>query len=152
MSRSNFERHAPKFIDPAVSLKDKLQLATEEVRDKIEIVHTSEYQNFLKAYFPVFQQLLLETKPQSTETVEHKLRNVLLEILNRLPHNEVLRPYVLDLIQLSMTVLKTDNEENAHICLRTIFDLHKNFRPSLETEVQPFLDFVCEVLKHLWGL
>eukprot|EP00959_Pyramimonas_sp_CCMP1952_P428520 8975654-Pyramimonas_sp.AAC.1 len=90
-SRSNFEKHAPKFVDPNVSLEEKLKLATEEVRDKIEVVHSSEYGNFLKAYFPAFKQLLTETKPQSTETEEHKLRNVLLEILNRLPHNEVLR-------------------------------------------------------------
>eukprot|EP00240_Pyramimonas_obovata_P016526 CAMPEP_0118951844 /NCGR_PEP_ID=MMETSP1169-20130426/53821_1 /TAXON_ID=36882 /ORGANISM="Pyramimonas obovata, Strain CCMP722" /LENGTH=45 /DNA_ID= /DNA_START= /DNA_END= /DNA_ORIENTATION= len=42
-SRSNFEKHAPKFVDPNVSLEEKLKLATEEVRDKIEVVHSSEY-------------------------------------------------------------------------------------------------------------
>lgn len=29
--------------------------------------------------------------------------------------------------------------------LRTLFDLHKDFRPNLEMEVQPFLDFVVEI-------
>lgn len=44
-----------------------------------------------------------------------------------------------------MKLLETDNEENAVICLRIIFDLHKNFRPTLEREVQPFLDFVQRI-------
>ena len=40
-------------------------------------------------------------------------------------------------------------EENAVICLRIIFDLHKNFRPTLECEVQPFLDFVQRIYQGL---
>ncbi len=42
-------------------------------------------------------------------------------------------------------MLEKDNEENAVICLRIILDLHKNFRPHLEAEVQPFLDFVRQI-------
>lgn len=126
-------------------MQNRLLLAT-EVRDSIEIVHTSEYLNFLKSYFSVFSQLLTQsTKPQVTDTYEHKLRNVVIEILNRLPHSEVIRPSVQELLKLSMHVLGSDNEENGLICLRIIFDLHKNFRPALEPEVQPFLDFVCKV-------
>jgi hypothetical protein len=77
-------RWAPSCSD----LKTKLQLAT-EVKDSIEIVHTAEYSNFLKLYLPHFSRLLSEVPPQKTENTEHKLRNVLLEIINRLPHNEV---------------------------------------------------------------
>lgn len=132
------------------AMQSRLQLAT-EVRDSIEIVHTSEYLNFLKSYFRVFSTLLTQlTKPQTTDSVEHKLRNVVLEILNRLPHSEVIRPFVPDLLKLSMHVLTFDNEENGLICLRIIFDLHKNFRPALEQEVQPFLDFVCKVSVSLF--
>jgi len=126
-------------------MQNRFGLAT-EVRDSIEIVHTSEYLNFLKSYFRVFSTLLTQiTKPQTTDNVEHKLRNVVIEILNRLPHSEVLRPFVHDLLKLSMHVLACDNEENGLICLRIIFDLHKNFRPALEPDVQQFLDFVHKV-------
>ena len=72
-------------------LKAKLQLAT-EVKDSIEIVHTAEYSNFLKFYLPRFSVMLAEVPPQKSENTEHKLRNVLLEIINRLPHNEVPSP------------------------------------------------------------
>ncbi|ERM96869.1 hypothetical protein AMTR_s00254p00000830 [Amborella trichopoda] len=123
----------------------RLTMAT-EVRDSLEIVHSSEYLNFLKCYFRVFSTILTQlTKPQFADSIEHKVRNVIVEILNRLPHSEVLRPFVQDLLKVAMHVLTTDNEENGLICLRIIFDLLRNFRPTLEAEVQPFLDFVCKV-------
>lgn len=120
-----------------------------EVRDSLEIAHTAEYLNFLKCYFRAFSVILLQiTKPQFVDNTEHKLRNVIVEILNRLPHSEVLRPFVQDLLKVAMQVLTTDNEENGLICIRIIFDLLRNFRPTLETEVQPFLDFVCKIYQN----
>ena len=74
---------------------------------------------------------------------------MLLEVLNRLPNNETLRPHVQSMLSLCMKLLEIDNEENAVICLRIIFDLHKNFRPTLEREVQPFLDFVQRIYHGL---
>jgi transformation/transcription domain-associated protein len=120
-----------------------------EVRDSLEIAHTAEYLNFLKCYFRAFSGILLQiTKPQFVDNPEHKLRNIVVEILNRLPHSEVLRPFVQDLLKVAMQVLTTDNEENGLICIRIIFDLLRNFRPTLENEVQPFLDFVCKIYQN----
>lgn len=65
------------------------------------------------------------------------------------PNSETLKPYVTTCLSQCMTVLRTDNEENALVALRIIFDLHKNFRPALEKEVQPFLDFVKTIYQSL---
>lgn len=120
-----------------------------EVRDSLEITHTAEYLNFLKCYFRASSVILLQiTKPQFIDNLENKLRNIVVEILNRLPHSEVLRPFVQDLLKVAMQVLTTDNEENGLICIRIIFDLLRNFRPVLENEVQPFLDFVCKIYQN----
>lgn len=120
-----------------------------EVRDSLEITHTADYLNFLKCYFRAFSAILYQiTKPQSVDNPEHKLRNIVVEILNRLPHSEVLRPFVQDLLKVAMHVLTSDNEENGLICIRIIFDLLRNFRPSLENDVQPFLDFVCKIYQN----
>lgn len=48
-----------------------------------------------------------------------------------------------------MYLLEIENEDNAVICLRIIIDLHKIFRPSLESEVQPFLDIVQKLYAEL---
>lgn len=120
-----------------------------EVRDSLEITHTGEYLNFLKCYFRAFSAILYQiTKPQFVDNPEHKLRNIVVEILNRLPHSEVLRPFVQELLKVAMHVLTTDNEENGLICIRIIFDLLRNFRPTLENEVQPALDFVCKIYQN----
>ncbi|GAB4848475.1 hypothetical protein Ancab_003180 [Ancistrocladus abbreviatus] len=144
----NFEQHSRHLIEPDLPIQTRLQMAM-EVRDSLEIAHTAEYLNFLKCYFRAFSVILLQiTKPQFTDNHEHKLRNIVVEILNRLPHSEVLRPFVPDLLKVAMQVLTTDNEENGLICIRIIFDLLRNFRPTLENEVQPFLDFVCKIYQN----
>lgn len=136
------------FIIFGAAIQTRLLLAN-EVRDSLEICHTGEYLNFLKCYFRAFSGILYHiTKPQFADNPEHKLRNIIIEILNRLPHSEVLRPFVQELLKVAMHVLTTDNEENGLICIRIIFDLLRNFRPSLETEVQPFLDFVCKIYQN----
>ena len=73
--------------------------------------------------------MLLEGAPASfSDCTAHKLRRVILDILNRMPNNETLRPYTAELMNVAHTVLGADNEENALTALRIIFDLHKNFR------------------------
>ena len=136
------------FLWFETAIQSRLQMAM-EVRDSLEVTHTGEYLNFLRFYFRAFSMILNKiTKPQFVDNPEHKIRNIVVEILNRLPHSEVLRPFVQDLLKVAMHVLTTDNEENGLICIRIIFDLLRNFRPTLENEVQPFLDFVCKIYQN----
>ena len=75
------------------------------------------------------QVVLLERAPVSfLDDDANKFRRVVLEILNRLPNNETLRPYTAELMEVANAVLATDNEENALTALRVVFDLHKNYR------------------------
>lgn len=144
----NMEQHANNLSDPNIAIQARLQMAM-EVRDSLEITHTGEYLHFLRCYFKSFSAILYDgTRPQFVDNPEHKLRNVIIEILNRLPHSEVLRPFVQDLLKVALCVLANDNEENGLICIRIIFDLLRNFRPTLENEVQPFLDFVCKIYQN----
>ncbi|WVZ66880.1 hypothetical protein U9M48_016041 [Paspalum notatum var. saurae] len=145
INSGNMEQHSQRLQEPDLPVQVRLQLAM-EVRDSLEMTHTPDYLNFLRCYFRGFSAILTTyTKPQATENSEHKLRNVVIEILNRLPHSEVLRPFVLDLLKLSLRVLTQDNEDNALLAIRIVFDLLRNFRPTVEAEVQPFLDFVVSI-------
>jgi len=146
---SAFEGIARKFLDTTDPVV-RLQLVT-ELRDNLELVHSPEYGNFLRFLFPVFYNLLRQGEPQLNGDggVEQKIRNTILEILNRLPNNEHLRPFSHNLLKLSMFLLEVENEENAIICLRIIIDLHKNYRPNLEGEVQAFLDIVQKIYTEL---
>uniref|UniRef100_K3WPN5 Uncharacterized protein n=1 Tax=Globisporangium ultimum (strain ATCC 200006 / CBS 805.95 / DAOM BR144) TaxID=431595 RepID=K3WPN5_GLOUD len=119
---------------------------------RAEILHTPQLARILEALFPVWKALLLQnTKlpPQLRTTQINRCRKVLLQIINRLPSNDALRPYVTQLLHALMDVLHRDNEENALIALKTLFDLHRNYRPGLRNEVQPFLELVQQMYKNI---
>ena len=119
------------------------------MRDAIEVVNTSEYPKFLSAFLPAFGAVLDAVPAQTEDNVEHKVRKTVLEMLNKLPHNEHLRPHDKTVLAMATKALRAENEENALVCLRVIFDLHRNFRPSLEFEVEPFLEFVRSVYENV---
>ena len=81
MITGGFDEHARNLAAEERDTDARLKTAT-EIRDSIEIVHTSEYSNFLNAFFPVFSQILRHGTPQFEDCPEQKLRNVLLEILD----------------------------------------------------------------------
>ena len=121
-----------------------------EVRDRLEIVHTSEFANFMHHLFPILRDLVVvKTSPQLEDNPENKVRHSLLEIINKFPNNETLKPYVYEIMILSLKVLADDNEENAIIALKIVFDLHKSFRPSLEQYILPFLDTVSRLYANM---
>ncbi len=69
----------------------------------------------------------------------NKCRKNTLEIFCRLPHSlspELLKPFIMDLLTISLKIMQEDNEDNSLIALRVFFDIHKSFRSSLENQVQ----------------
>lgn len=151
MGSSTYDVQAERLLDRNTTTSERLEVAT-SVRDGIEIVHTSEYVNFLKSCFPAFKEILtVYTKPSREDDDENALRHVVYEILNRLPFNEVLRPFETELLDLTLEPLREENEKNALLCLRIIFDLHRNFRPSMEHKALPFLKFVHDVYEGAAG-
>ena len=57
------------------------------MKESIELVHTSEYAHFLEAYLGPFQHILQQVPVANQDSPGHKLRNMVLEILNRYTHS-----------------------------------------------------------------
>ena len=131
-------------------LKDAL-LAANELREGIEIVHTVEFPLMLSALLPAFSNILgHRTSPNpDTSTTDHKLRNAVLEIICRMPSNEILRPHAPHLVAVALDILNRDYEENALLASRIIFDLYKVYRTLPQDYVQPYLDFVQNAYRTL---
>jgi len=125
--------------DPADALE-----AANELREGIEIVHTVEFPLMLSTLLPAFTNILAHrTNPSpDVSSIEHKLRNVILEIISRMPSNEILRPHAPHLVVVALDILNRDYEENALLASRIIFDLYKVYRTLPQDYVQPYLDFV----------
>eukprot|EP00934_Nitzschia_sp_Nitz4_P007582 Nitzschia sp. Nitz4//scaffold38_size140716//13247//26980//NITZ4_003128-RA/size140716-augustus-gene-0.132-mRNA-1//-1//CDS//3329550021//7572//frame0 len=144
----NWEPVRQRLLGP--DMNDALA-AAKELREGIEIVHTVEFPLMLSALLPAFSTILAHrTNPSpDSSSVEHKLRNVVLEIISRMPTNEILRPHAPHLVAVALDILTRDFEENALLASRIIFDLYKVYRSLPQDHVQPYLDFVLKAYRSL---
>jgi transformation/transcription domain-associated protein len=142
-------QHLRYSLSNATSVGDITRLVG-EIRDRIEIVHTAEYANFLENIFPPLRDLIrYKTREQLEDNPENRIRRMVLDIFHKFPGNEVLRPHVYEIMQLSLRIVEGDNEDNACIALKIILDLHKTYRPALDSYVQPFLDLVIRMYENM---
>ncbi|KAK9238263.1 hypothetical protein V1525DRAFT_117414 [Lipomyces kononenkoae] len=144
------DAYAQRLSDASADAKTKLPIAT-ELRDSLETFQQpQEYPKFLSKVMPVLISIL-ESLPPSFLTVspEQKLRNCLLEVIHRLQMNEPFRQYAVQVMQLLMSLLRIENEENGVLCMKIITGLHRTYKATLGDHVQPFLDLVVEVYKNM---
>ena len=73
----------------------------------------------------------------------------MLEMIQRLPATEMLKPFAKNILSLTFKLLEIDNEENVLVCLRIIIELHKQFRPAHSAEITHFLQFVKNIFNKL---
>ncbi|KAG1474893.1 hypothetical protein G6F56_000065 [Rhizopus delemar] len=141
--------YAHRLSDPDLAIGLKVTIAN-ELRDQVEVFQTSEYPKFLSTLLSLFLDILQNEPPVFISTApEQKLRNIILEIIYRLPQTEALKEYVPELCRTLMKILRAENEENAVVCVKIIIDLHRSFRHVLEDQVQPFLDIVQEIFQNM---
>ncbi|KAI9481535.1 MAG: hypothetical protein EXX96DRAFT_217391 [Benjaminiella poitrasii] len=141
--------YAHRLGDPNLATNLKVTIAN-ELRDQVEVFQTAEYPKFLSTLIPVFLDILQNEQPVFVSNApEQKLRNIILEIIYRLPQTEALKEYVPELCRALMKILRVENEDNAVVCVKIIIDLHRSFRPMLEDQVQPFLDIVQEIFQNM---
>ncbi|ORX76848.1 FAT-domain-containing protein [Anaeromyces robustus] len=140
---------ATRLNDQNIDIKVKITILN-EIKDSIETIQAVEYSRFLNLFFPVFFSILTQTQPSFISTnPQQKLRNTVLEIIQRIPHTEALQEYVPKLMEILLDLLKKDNEENGTICVKIIVDLHKNNKNILEKYVQDFFDIVKEMYGNI---
>ncbi|XP_013100353.2 transcription-associated protein 1 [Stomoxys calcitrans] len=130
---------------------DKKLRAAQELSEHFEVVvQSSSYPSFLEHSLKAFMHFLQDGEPQFIQEYQaHQVRKLILEMIHRLPLSENLRQHVKSIISLMLNILQIDNEENVLVCLRIIIELHKNFRPSFNNEVQQFLALVKKIYTEL---
>jgi len=151
MSASNIDIVVQRLGSPDIDVKLKFEAAS-QLRDNLEHYSTGPiYMGFLKKLIPVFINILKGPPVFTSTSGEQKLRSAVLDILHRLPTNppEPLEPYALQIIDLLMNLVKTDNEENAIICVKTIMDIMRHQSKVLsatgDDHVQQFLSLIQEM-------
>ena len=146
--KSSWDRFPNRLLD--TDHKAALKAAI-ELKEHIESVPASNLPRFLANMIPAFSSVLSHcTRPSPDPTsVDHRLRNTILEILCRMPTSEILRPHAPTILALAVDVLIKDYEDNALLASRLTLDLHKNYRPMPQDQLQPYFDFVQGAYRSL---
>ncbi|GAA5889131.1 hypothetical protein JCM8208_007777 [Rhodotorula glutinis] len=166
----SFETIADKLKDNSLDFKVKTNLAT-ELRDVIDMYQKDlDLGRLFEVLLPCFTDILRTGKPSFVSTSgEHKLRNLLIQILHRLPHVEPLRQHASSLMSLLLQLLRVESEDNAVLCMKVIIDLHRTYsRPpppsssqpvpdgtpdptvaQIEASVDEFLEIVADLFKNM---
>ena len=132
--------------------KDESKLkAAQELNDSFDVIlGHPQYQAFLDHAMRVFLKLLQEgTSHFIAELHIQQVRKLVLEMIQRLPANDLLKPYAKNILSLTFKLLEKENEENVLVCLRIIIELHKQFRPAHSAEITHFLQFVKSIYNEL---
>lgn len=146
---SEVERRKNQLLD--ADFRVGFQVAS-EINDHMGDLYknTAAFQSLL-SLIPIFLSVLSRrSRPNpNIESIESKYRRIILDILAKLPHNDLLRPHVSHILITVMDILKNDYEGNGIVASRIVFDLHKNYRPNLADFVQSFLDFMANCYRML---
>ncbi|XP_035689811.1 transformation/transcription domain-associated protein-like [Branchiostoma floridae] len=153
---NKYRSYAAILADTNQQDEHRLKVAQEISENFESIVTSGQYQSFLEHAIPRFLKVLQEGKTvleRDTIFVQEnpiqQLRKLLLEIIHRIPTNDHFRIYVSKVLSLMFQLIERENEENVLVCLRIIIELHKQFRPQIQPEIQHFLHMVKQIYKDL---
>jgi transformation/transcription domain-associated protein len=128
----------------------QLAIAT-DLRESVDQFRDVDYARYLSLLLPAFTKILRESPPvfDPAEQDQQKLRHMLLEIIQRLPHNESLRSWADGIMSLMLWLLRVENEDNGVVCIKIIIDHNRTFKEEVESHVKTFLELVKEMYGNL---
>ena len=64
-------------------------------------------------------------------------------------HSEALKQYAPQIVDLLLNLVRTENEDNAILCMKTIMDLERHQSEATASKVQAFLDLILEMFQAM---
>lgn len=115
-------------------------------------VALNEYPHYLQKTYMMYLQLLGKVQPSFTLTLDHKLRNTVLELIHRCVPNEAFFRYVEPTMASMNDVLQKDNEENGVLAMKIVVNIHKSYKNGVFQHVQGFLSLFSELYPRMCDL
>ncbi|KOS19655.1 Transcription-associated protein 1 [Escovopsis weberi] len=152
MSATMIDDFAKRLGAAELDTRSKVEAAT-SLRDSLD-AYTSgpTYTLFLKRLMPISIAILRGPCTFHSNSPEQKLRNCILEVLHRLPtapSPEPFEPYAKEVVDLLMQLVRTDNEDNATLCVKIISDLMRHQHKVLAGKVEQFLALIQELFDQM---
>lgn len=116
-----------------------------EVHEGLDNLPAAEYPSYLGLFVRPLLGLLSRIEPQFADKPEHRLRNKVLEVLNRCPKTEAFAPYAAEMFGALLGVVKADNQDNAIIAFKNFVELARLYKGLLEEQAKELFAFIIEV-------
>lgn len=122
-----------------------------EICEMVEPLGSSaEYEKFLNSILPALMERLESTLyTLDGMSPQQKLRNSILEVLNRCIMNEAFEPFAVKYVDKLLVVLQEDNEENGVLAMKIITGFFKSYKSALQERVTDFIDVIMKIYKHM---
>jgi transformation/transcription domain-associated protein len=119
------------------------------IHELVEVLSSQEQAVFGTEFVPWAIQFIPNIPIKFIESAwEQQLRYGLLQLLKQIASSpEAMRPFLEDVMNFLLKILRDDNEENAMLSLHIMIDLHKIHRTVLEPFAQAMVDFVLEAFE-----
>ncbi|KAI9190433.1 transcription-associated protein 1 [Blastocladiella emersonii ATCC 22665] len=128
----------------------KRYAAVDAVRDKIDVFQQLNYPQFVSKMLPAVLAVLERTPPSfESHSVQQKMRQACLEIVQKSSLVENFRPYAQQLLRLLYRTLEADNEVNGQLALKIVTELNRGFKAECEPLVQTFIDVVLHLYSNM---
>ncbi|KAH7909445.1 hypothetical protein BJ138DRAFT_1066999 [Hygrophoropsis aurantiaca] len=149
---ADLEMRAARIADPGIDLKTKHTVAC-ELREMIDTVRDVESARVFPQMIPVLLEILRSGEASyHKDALEYQFRRVLLEVLHRIPYNDVIKSQAVVLLGGMLHLLRHDNEENGVTACKIIIDLLRSFRTLTEELVSEFMGILQDVFRNMRGL
>lgn len=126
------EHLAAQLLDTSLAPRKRLDAAN-ELRDSAESNRDyAFYDKYLGIFIPVVIQILGDEKTVSfvKESTDYRIRHSLLVFIQRLTHSEPYKQHATTIMDLTIKLLKMENEENALLCIKIVIDAVRNYKVS----------------------
>lgn len=144
--------HIAVLLNVWTDLRTKHAVAS-EIREILDTVRDTESARTYPYLVPALTELLRSGEPAfSKDTPEYAFRRVLLEILNRLPVSESLRPHAQTIFNCMLHVIRYDNEENGTTACKALVDIIRGYRILTEESLNEFVAIFLQLFQNMKGL
>ncbi|KAI0913375.1 FAT domain-containing protein [Ustulina deusta] len=153
MSAAQLEDIVKRLTIQETEPKSKYEAAC-TLRDSLDhYTNGPNYTQFLSRVMPLIINILRGPCIFQNTSLEQKLRHCILEILHRMPTHqtptEPFEQYAKEVVDLLMTLVRNDNEDNATLCVKIISDVMRHQPKILQDKVQPFLTLIQELFEQM---
>ncbi|CCF58558.1 hypothetical protein KAFR_0E04070 [Kazachstania africana CBS 2517] len=149
--REQLEQFADRFDAESANLQDK-QAILSELRDVLESASSEEYELFMNNVIPPLLKNLQEIPISfNKRSSEHKIRNFILDVLNRSLSSHATDPQIISVLDTLLSILPNENEENGILCMKVLTILFKTYKVLLQDKVASFIEIIIQFYKNAAG-